>query len=499
MLSRLTRSVRGKLMLVVLATTLLALSLSSAALVVYDLITYERSRAGDLVSLASIIARAGAPALAFRDERAAAGNLALLRAGPNISAAALYDAQGRSFAAYNLPEEGAEALPTAIALPQEDGYRIEGRQVLVFQRIVENNELLGAIYIRGLYEPLVRLNDYVTILITVMLASMAVAALISIWLQQRITEPIFAVTDVARQVMEKRDFSLRVKKSTHDEIGILVDAFNDMLAEVGRRAQALQDSNANLEHEMAERREAEAALRDADRRKDEFLATLAHELRNPLAPLRNSLEILRRVPGDSPTGAKAREMMDRQLKQMVRLVDDLLDVSRITTGKLAVRTQDVELQAVIADALETVRPVLEAGRHSLVVELPAEPLRLQGDATRLAQVFANLLNNAAKYTDPGGRITLRGEAQGREAVVSVIDTGIGISAEMLPLVFRMFTQADHSLERAQAGLGVGLTLARRLVELHGGTIEGQSEGLGRGSRFVVRLPLDTGQAPSAEA
>ena len=504
MLDAMTHSVRGKLMVVVLATTLLALALSAVALVAYDTFTYERSRVGDLVGLANIIARAGAPALSFDDAAAARGNLALLSAQPSITAAAIYDAKGRPFATYSMQKGG--PLPDTLTVPEANGYRIEGGQVVVFQRIVENRDTLGTIYLRGLYEPLVRFNDYVTILASVMLASMVVAALFSVWLQRRVTEPIFAVTEVARQVMEKRDFSLRAAKSTDDEIGILVDAFNDMLAEVDRRAQALQASNLSLEFEMRERREAEAALREADRRKDEFLATLAHELRNPLAPLRNALEVLRLVEtsrakeaNDASNakvmsmGVKSREMMERQVKQMVRLVDDLLDVSRITTGKLAVRKEPVQLQAIIGDALDTARPLIESRQHAFELSLPPEPIALSGDATRLAQVFANLLNNAAKYTDPGGRISLNVEVQegagGREAVITVSDNGIGIAPEMLPSVFRMFTQADQSLERTQSGLGVGLTLSRSLVELHGGSVTAESPGLGQGSRFTVRLPM----------
>jgi len=296
------------------------------------------------------------------------------------------------------------------------------------------------------------------------------------------------VTAVARQVIERRDFSLRVDKTTHDEIGYLVDAFNGMLAEVGRRAEALEASNATLSRESAERRDAEEALRVADRRKDEFLAMLAHELRNPLAPLRNALEILKRTDGNPRVAAEALQMMERQLRQMVRLVDDLLDVSRITTGKLALKTEVCELHDILRNAVDTARPLIDARRHALSVAEPDESVRIEGDPTRLAQVFANLLNNAANYTEPGGRIELVAAADAQTATISVADNGIGIAREMLGPVFQMFAQADESLERVHGGLGVGLTLARHLVELHAGTIEAHSEGIGRGSTFIVRLP-----------
>jgi PAS domain S-box-containing protein len=211
-------------------------------------------------------------------------------------------------------------------------------------------------------------------------------------------------------------------------------------------------------------------LRDADQRKDEFLATLAHELRNPLAPIRNGLQVLRLADGGSEMANEARSMMERQLSQMVRLVDDLLDVSRITRNKLDLKKQRVTLAAVVQSAVETSRPLIEQSGHTLSLTLPSAPVYLAADLTRLAQVFSNLLNNSAKYTERGGRITLTSEVVGNEVVVGVRDNGLG-------------------MERAQGGLGIGLTLVRRLVEMHGGTVEARSDGPGRGSEFVVRLPV----------
>jgi signal transduction histidine kinase/CheY-like chemotaxis protein len=297
------------------------------------------------------------------------------------------------------------------------------------------------------------------------------------------------VTNVARQVMQRRDFTLRVPGNDSGEIGVLVAAFNDMLAEIGRRSHALQEANATLEHEMQVRERAEEALRLADRRKDEFLATLAHELRNPLAPIRTGLDILRLRSGDAQATQRATDIMERQLRQMVRLVDDLLDVSRINTGKFTIKSGRVELKAVVNDALEVVRPYIELHGHELVIDLPDRPVFLNGDATRLAQILSNLLNNAAKYTNRGGRVGLKATVDDRTLVLVVSDTGIGIAPDLLDTVFEMFVQVDSTLERSNAGLGVGLSLARKLVELHGGTIEAHSAGLGHGSQFVVRLPI----------
>jgi CheY-like chemotaxis protein/nitrogen-specific signal transduction histidine kinase len=247
--------------------------------------------------------------------------------------------------------------------------------------------------------------------------------------------------------------------------------------------------------DITERKEAEeaqsrllAALSDADRRKDEFLATLAHELRNPLAPMRNALQIIR-LSTYREDREQALALTERQLEQMVRLVDDLMDVSRITRGKVELRKERVELARVVQQAVETSRPLIEAMGHNLTLDITPMPIFVNGDLTRLAQVFANLLNNSAKYTERGGRITLRVERQGSDAVVSVRDTGVGIPAHMLPKVFEIFTQGERSLERAQGGLGVGLSLVKGLVEMHGGGVEARSGGIGKGSEFVVRLPV----------
>jgi signal transduction histidine kinase len=245
---------------------------------------------------------------------------------------------------------------------------------------------------------------------------------------------------------------------------------------------------ANQAAVVLQHKRTEAAFQELDRRKDEFLAILAHELRNPLAPLSNSLAVLRLADNSSELMEQTRGMMERQVRQMVRLVDDLMDVSRITLGKIKLRRERTELSAVLESAVETARPILEASGHELTMTLPPEPISLDADPSRLAQVFANLLNNAAKYTEQAGQIRLTAEQQGGEVVVKVRDTGIGISGDVLPRIFDIFTQGDRSLERAQGGLGIGLSLVRGLVELHGGSVVAHSAGLGQGSEFTVRLP-----------
>jgi PAS domain S-box-containing protein len=235
--------------------------------------------------------------------------------------------------------------------------------------------------------------------------------------------------------------------------------------------------------------EQREALRMADRRKDEFLAMLAHELRNPLAPIRNATQILQHVSGDNPAVANASAMLERQVRHMVRLVDDLLDVSRITRGRIDLRRERMDLRKALDDAIEAARPTLTSKDQQLEISAPPAGLFVDADPSRLAQIIGNLLNNASKFTQRGGAVGLAITREGDDAVIRVQDNGIGLAADELQRVFELFAQVDTSLERTQSGLGIGLTLVRNLTELHGGTVEACSEGLGKGSEFVVRLPL----------
>jgi PAS domain S-box-containing protein len=258
------------------------------------------------------------------------------------------------------------------------------------------------------------------------------------------------------------------RKRLEEELRIRVD----QLAEAGRRKEELL-----------------ASLRDADRRKDEFLATLAHELRNPLAPIRNSLQILKMARLDATAVQKTRAMMERQVHHLVRLVDDLLDVSRVMRGKIDLHMEPVELATVVARAVETAQPLIEVQGHHLALSLPHESLLVHGDPVRLTQVIGNLLTNSAKYTEANGHIWISAHREEHDVLLSVKDDGIGIAADMLPHVFELFVQADHTSTKAQGGLGIGLTLAKNLAQMHGGAIEARSAGLGQGSEFIVRLPL----------
>jgi signal transduction histidine kinase len=258
---------------------------------------------------------------------------------------------------------------------------------------------------------------------------------------------------------------------------------------VQERTAELALANQALQTEVAERIRAEEALRETDRRKDEFLLTLAHELRNPLVPIRNALEIMR-LSGNQPTVVESsRAMIERQIKQMVRLIDDLLDMARISRGTIQLKRERVEVSRVVASAVESCRPLIDSAGHLLTVSLPDEPIVVDADPTRLTQILLNLLNNAAKYTEPGGSIWLTAARDGSDVVFRIKDRGIGIPADLLPKIFEMLTQVGRSHDGTQSGLGIGLSLVKTLVHLHGGSVEAHSAGPGQGSEFIVRLPL----------
>jgi PAS domain S-box-containing protein len=297
------------------------------------------------------------------------------------------------------------------------------------------------------------------------------------------------LTQLKRQVLE-------TGRGARRTVRVVLPAgvrYYDLLIEPRRDADGRIIGVGGAALDVTARKQVERSLKEADRRKDEFLATLAHELRNPLAPIANAVQLLRlaAAPGGEPEAQSAREIIERQVQQLTHLVDDLLDVSRVSRGKITLRRRTLDLAGVLAQAVETSRPLIEAAGHELVVSVAVaeSPLLVDGDPARLTQAIGNLLNNAAKYTEGPGRIMLNATREGGHARIAVHDTGIGIPADMLARVFDLFVQVETGIDRAHGGLGIGLTLVKRLVELHGGTVEARSDGLGRGSAFVIRLPL----------
>ena len=736
---RARRSVRGKVMGVVLLTTAIALLVAGTAMMTHDLGVYRQSWASDLATEASLLASSTTPALEFDDHDAAERALSALHARPEVLLAALYRANGDLYAQYS--RSASNYAPARV--PYKIGSAISGEREEVTARLMQNREFLGTLYLRARYDVMGRIKAYVEIFAIVIALSMSVAIVLSSTLQHIITAPMATMAGVARQIVERRDYSLRARKTSDDEIGLLVDAFNSMLDEVQWRAQALEQSNSAMREEVATRQAAETALaranariestmaaaeigtwvwdlrsnefsadrnlagllgvadereisgeprlwqrfvhpddlqslaaaenaalrtgvlrytefrivrsdgvvrwmagrgrgqldennapillsglliditpqklaeralrdserlyraigesidfgvwvcaadgrniytsesflrltgitqeqcsnfgwtkalrpedlqatmqawteciqsgaswyrehfimgtdgryhpvltqgvairgdngeisgwaginldisrlkqtedalREADRRKDEFIATLAHELRNPLAPIQHAVKILDTPASDAQQRLWAREVIARQTQRMALLLDDLLDVSRITSGRLALKKEYLNLDSLVATAIETARPLIESKQHKLEVELPRNPLELEVDPLRLSQALSNLLTNAAKYTGPGGLIALIVSLKADELRMTVKDTGIGLNPQAIPQLFEMFSQVESAIDRAEGGLGIGLALVKGLVALHGGTVEAHSAGLGRGSEFTIHLP-----------
>jgi len=323
--------------------------------------------------------------------------------------------------------------------------------------------------------------DYVSIPVVPEILRSKVAVLVELYCKRRELRELNRVLAKANKQLSEANLTLQAEKNRE------LESLNSTL----QRANAeLERANRNLHKEVAERTRAEQALQEADRNKDEFLAMLAHELRNPLAPILNALQLMRMQPSAAQS-LWARQVIERQLASLTRLVDDLLDVSRITRGKITLTREPVELSTLITRAVETIQPLIQERDHELTLQIPPEALRVNGDATRLTQALGNVLGNAAKYTDRGGRIELSCSRQAAELEIRVRDNGIGIPGELLPRIFDLFTQLDRRSDYSLSGLGIGLALVRRLVEMHGGSIAAHSAGAGTGSEFVIRLPLLT--------
>ncbi len=584
------RSLAGKLMVVMLTTTAIALMAAGAALLFTDLRDSRSAWAADLGTEAAILSLAVQPALSFDDPENAQRNLNALQARASIRAAALYGSDQVLFAQYLRPGE----TPAPSNLPAiAPGVQVDGGRVELIRRVELNGETLGTIYLRAQYDVTGRVRAYLSVLSAVLVIGLIAALLAAFWLQRVVSLPMESMAAVARQIVETRDYSFRARHTARDETGVVVDAFNRMLDEVETRSHALETSEklyraigesinygvwvtdadgrviyisdsflklvgmtmeqaandgwgsvlhpddiddtmaawkecahtgntwyrehrmlgvdgkyhailaqgvpirdaagqiqrwAGINLDISTLKNTELALLEADRRKDEFLATLAHELRNPLAPIRNAVRILDSDSADELQRKWGREVIARQVQRMSLLLDDLLDVARITRGQLELKREYVDLKAVVNIAVETARPLLDAKQHRLEVILPDENVRLEADSLRLSQVIGNLLTNAAKYTDPEGNIRLEARITNAELAISIRDDGIGLSPEAIPSLFTMFSQVNSAIDRAEGGLGIGLALVKGLVALHGGRVEVRSDGLGRGSEFIVHLP-----------
>jgi signal transduction histidine kinase/CheY-like chemotaxis protein len=481
-------SVRGKVMGVVLLSTAIALLVAGGAMLTHDLSVYRHYWASDLATEAGIIASSSTPALAFDDHAAAERALRALKARSEVLVAALYAADGQLYADYS--RTGDESVPSHA--PSLSGLSVSGDRVDITVPLAQNHEFLGTLYLRARYDLARRIEAYLGIFAGVIVLSMCVAVALTSTLQRVITVPMETMARVARLIVEKRDYSLRARKISEDEIGLLTEAFNKMLDEV-------QQTHSVMRDEVATRQAAEAALREAHMRKDEFIATLAHELRNPLAPIQQAVRIMQIPASDAQQRQWAGQVIARQTQRMALLLDDLLDVSRINSGRLNIRKEVVPLESIVATAIETARPLIEKKHHRLTVNLPAESLQLDVDPLRMSQALSNLLTNAAKYTDLGGEIDITVSRNPDELWMSVRDTGIGLSPYAIKEVFEMFSQVDSAIDRSEGGLGIGLALVKGLTELHGGRVDAVSAGIGCGSEFTMRLPAATIKSRAANS
>ncbi len=481
-------TLRIRLARAALATTLAALLLNAALVLAYEFDRYRSARGRDLHTQAEILKQSIAPALVFDDPESASQQLSPLSQKRDVTVAAVFRVDGTLFARYAADAADRTAL-AANPLP-EPGVRFSGGTLELTEDILHDGEVVGRVYLRASYDMAHRLESYALIEVVVIALSMALAIFLFGRLQRSITGPVARIAEVAQEVVQRREWGLRAPTTDSHDIGALVDAFNRMLQE-------METTTQELNREMAERQRADDELRRADRRKDEFLATLAHEIRNPLAPMMNAIALLRRADVPEAARGKSIAILDRQLKHVVRLIDDLLDVSRISTGKLSLHKEDVDLVSVLRSALELIEPVARELRLALAVREDEPEIVVEADPARLLQVFSNLLSNACRYTPAGGRVTVSVERAADRVEVSVEDTGVGVDASMHERIFDLFEQGDKSLERGNTGLGIGLTLARQLVTLHGGTLRVESEGRGHGSRFIVGLRLPAQARPGA--
>jgi signal transduction histidine kinase len=322
--------------------------------------------------------------------------------------------------------------------------------------------------------------DYVSIPVVPEILRSKVAVLVELYCKRRELKETNRVLAEVNQQLAEANTTLQAEKTRE------LEALNSTLSQANSE---LASANRSLQTEITERARVELALKEADRHKDEFLAMLAHELRNPLAPIYNAVQLMRRKHLDDPQLSWSRDVIERQIAHLSRLVDDLLDVSRITRGKINLTKESLDVNSLIARAVETTHPLIAERSHDLIVQVPEEPVKVLGDPTRLTQALGNVLSNAAKYTERGGRITIVVRLDGAEVAIRVHDTGEGIPADLLPVIFNLFTQLDRTSGRAQGGLGIGLALVRRLVEMHGGSVTAHSDGVGKGSEFVIRLPI----------
>jgi signal transduction histidine kinase/ActR/RegA family two-component response regulator len=453
--------IRRKLLLTTLTSTAAALVLATGGFLAWDIAQFRAAVRQDMTAQSVILAQNSGAALTFGDDRVAREILAALNVRPHVDMACLYTRPGALFTSF--VREGVLACPSRPPSAAGRGWDA----VAIVAPVTVDDERVGTLYIRrNLADLYARLRVATGILLGLLLLAIATALLTGTRMQRSIASPLLQLADTARAISTTRNYALRARPQSNDEIGLVMQAFNEML---DRIAEALEGE------------------RSANRLKDQFLATLSHELRTPLNAVLGWTRVLRSTRLDEAAQAKALEAIERNARVQALLIEDLLDMSRIASGRPRLQCRDVDLAAIVDAAVEVIRPAATAKRLRLNVEIRTRPALTHGDSGRLQQVIWNLLSNAVKFTPPEGEVSVRLD-QHDGYRVSVTDTGSGIDPAFLPLVFEPFRQADGTITREHGGLGLGLAIAKQLVELHGGTIVARSAGRGAGATLEVSLP-----------
>ncbi|NOT44322.1 MAG: response regulator [Acidobacteria bacterium] len=495
--------IRRKLLLMTALSSVTALLLASGGFLLWDVERFRTTIEEDMQAQARLLSQGVSSALTFGDDRAAAEDLAVLRIRPRVAMSCLYHSSGLLFASYH--RDGDSECPLRPPLPSNFGWN---PVITVLEPVLVNDQAVGTLFIErdatDVYDRLrVGALTASVVLFLAFLASFVIAAR----MQHLIASPLLDLAGTARTISSSQDYTIRAAQRSEDEVGVVVRAFNDMLAHIASRDRDLSRANEDLGREVSLRRAVEAertaALareRDANRLKDEFLATLSHELRTPLNAVLGWTQVLRTARVEPDKQERALESIERNARAQARLIEDLLEVSRIASGKLRLQVRPIDLASVVEAAAEIVQPAAAAKRIRLHVDLGQRPAMTSADPDRLQQVVWNLLSNAVKFTPQDGevRVELRRRAG---YLLTVQDSGPGIDPRFIPHVFEPFRQADGTASREHGGLGLGLAIAKQLVELHGGTIQARSPGGGQGAAFDIHLPsviaaADVPAAPS---